>query len=174
MANISQKYIDIAKKNYPNEPEFLQTVEEVLTSIEPVLEAHPEYEKAGLVKRLIEPERMISFRVPWVDDNGEVQVNRGYRVQFNSALGPYKGGLRFQANVYPGILKFLGLSLIHISPAPRICPALHKQGRQYQQPRRAASWRLQRQPDLQQSYPESLSYERCLQRSDGWHRPRRP
>lgn len=83
MANISQKYIDIAKKNYPNEPEFLQTVEEVLLSIEPVLEAHPEYEKAGLVKRLIEPERMISFRVPWVDDNGEVQVNRGYRVQFN-------------------------------------------------------------------------------------------
>ena len=112
MANISQKYIDIAKKNYPNEPEFLQTVEEVLLSIEPVLEAHPEYEKAGLVKRLIEPERMISFRVPWVDDNGEVQVNRGYRVQFNSALGPYKGGLRFQANVYPGILKFLGFEQI--------------------------------------------------------------
>lgn len=112
MANISQKYIEIAKKNYPNEPEFLQTVEEVLTSIEPVLEAHPEYEKAGLVERLIEPERMISFRVPWVDDNGQVQVNRGYRVQYNSALGPYKGGLRFQANVYPGILKFLGFEQI--------------------------------------------------------------
>lgn len=112
MANISQKYIEIAKKNYPNEPEFLQTVEEVLTSIEPVLEAHPEYEKAGLVERLIEPERMISFRVPWVDDKGQVQVNRGYRVQYNSALGPYKGGLRFQANVYPGILKFLGFEQI--------------------------------------------------------------
>ena len=77
MANISQKYIEIAKKNYPHEPEFLQTVEEVLTSIEPVLEAHPEYEKAGLVERLIEPERSITFRVPWVDDNGEVHVNRG-------------------------------------------------------------------------------------------------
>ncbi len=112
MANISQKYIDIAKKNYPNEPEFLQTVEEVLTSIEPVLQAHPEYEKAGLLERLIEPERMVSFRVPWVDDNGQVQVNRGYRVQFSSALGPYKGGCRFQANVYPGILKFLGFEQI--------------------------------------------------------------
>lgn len=112
MANISQKYIDIAKKNYPHEPEFLQTVEEVLTSIEPVLEAHPEYEKAGLVERLIEPERSITFRVPWVDDNGEVHVNRGYRFEFNSALGPYKGGLRFQANVYPGILKFLGFEQI--------------------------------------------------------------
>ena len=112
MANISQKYIEIAKKNYPHEPEFLQTVEEVLTSIEPVLEAHPEYEKAGLVERLIEPERSITFRVPWVDDNGEVHVNRGYRFEFNSALGPYKGGLRFQANVYPGILKFLGFEQI--------------------------------------------------------------
>lgn len=112
MANLSQKYIDIAKKNYPNEPEFLQTVEEVLSSIEPVLEAHPEYEKAGLIERLIEPERVISFRVPWVDDNGQVQVNRGYRVQFNSSLGPYKGGIRFQSNVYPGILKFLGFEQI--------------------------------------------------------------
>ena len=112
MANLVQKYIDIAKEKNPNEPEFLQTVEEVLTSIEPVLEAHPEYIEAGLIERLIEPERGIQFRVPWVDDNGKVQVNRGYRYEFNSSLGPYKGGLRFQANVYPGILKFLGFEQI--------------------------------------------------------------
>lgn len=112
MGNLVQKYIDKAKAKYPNEPEFLQTVEEVLTSIEPVVEAHPEYEKAGLIERLIEPERMITFRVPWVDDNGMAHVNTGYRVEFNSALGPYKGGLRFAPNVYPGILKFLGFEQI--------------------------------------------------------------
>lgn len=112
MGKIADKYIEIAKQKNAHEPEFLQTVEEVLTSIEPVLEAHPEYVESGLMDRLIEPERMIQFRVPWVDDNGKVQVNRGYRIQFNSALGPYKGGLRFQANVYPGILKFLAFEQI--------------------------------------------------------------
>ncbi|MBR0374304.1 MAG: NADP-specific glutamate dehydrogenase [Mogibacterium sp.] len=112
MANLSQKYIDLAKAKNPGEPEFIQTVEEVLTSIEPVLEAHPEYIKAGLIERLIEPERGVSFRVPWVDDAGNVQVNRGYRFQFSSALGPYKGGIRFAPNVYPGILKFLGFEQI--------------------------------------------------------------
>ena len=112
MANLVQQYIEIAKKRNPGEPEFLQTVEEVLTSIEPVLEAHPEYVESGLVERLIEPERGISFRVPWVDDNGKVQVNRGYRYEFNSAIGPYKGGLRFAPNVYPGIIKFLGFEQI--------------------------------------------------------------
>ncbi len=112
MASIVQKYIDIAAKRNPGEPEFLQTVEEVLTSLEPVLEKHPEYIESGLVERLIEPERGISFRVTWVDDNGKVQVNRGYRYQFNSAIGPYKGGLRFASNVYPGIIKFLGFEQI--------------------------------------------------------------
>jgi glutamate dehydrogenase (NADP+) len=112
MANLSQKYIELAKAKNPGEPEFIQTVEEVLTSIEPVLEAHPEYIKAGLIERLIEPERGVSFRVPWVDDAGNVQVNRGYRFQFSSALGPYKGGIRFAPNVYPGILKFLGFEQI--------------------------------------------------------------
>ncbi len=112
MGNLVQKYIDIAKAKNPGEPEFLQTIEEVLTSIEPVLEAHPEYVEAGLIERLIEPERGISFRVPWVDDAGKVQVNRGYRFEFNSALGPYKGGMRFAPNVYPGILKFLGFEQI--------------------------------------------------------------
>lgn len=112
MARLCDKYIEIAKQRDANEPEFLQTVEEVLTSLEPVLAEHPEYEKAGLIERLIEPERGISFRVSWVDDNGKVQVNRGYRYQFNSAIGPYKGGLRFAPNVYPGIIKFLGFEQI--------------------------------------------------------------
>ena len=112
MAKLVEKYIEIAAQKNPGEPEFLQTVEEVLTSIEPVLEAHPEYVKAGLIERLIEPERGISFRVPWVDDNGVVQVNRGYRYEFNSAIGPYKGGLRFAPNVCPSIIKFLGFEQI--------------------------------------------------------------
>ena len=112
MAKLVEKYIEIAAQKNPGEPEFLQTVEEVLTSIEPVLEAHPEYVAAGLVERLIEPERGISFRVPWVDDNGNVHVNRGYRYEFNSAIGPYKGGLRFAPNVCPSIIKFLGFEQI--------------------------------------------------------------
>ena len=95
-----------------NEPEFLQAVEEVLESLEPVVEAHPEYEEVGLIERLVEPERIITFRVPWVDDNGKTQVNRGFRVQFNSAIGPYKGGLRFHPSVYLGIIKFLGFEQI--------------------------------------------------------------
>ena len=112
MGKLVEKYIEIAAQRNPGEPEFLQTVEEVLMSIEPVLEAHPEYVEAGLIERLIEPERGISFRVPWVDDEGKVQVNRGYRYEFNSAIGPYKGGLRFAPNVYPGIIKFLGFEQI--------------------------------------------------------------
>ena len=100
-------YEGLAKRN-PEQKEFLQAVEEVLESLEPVVAAHPEYEKAGLIERLVEPERIIMFRVPWVDDAGKVQVNRGYRVQFNSAIGPYKGGLRFHSSVNLSILKFLG------------------------------------------------------------------
>ena len=90
------------------EPEFHQTVREVLESIEPVLEQRPDYIKSGVVERMVEPERIIKFRVPWVDDNGNVQVNRGFRIQFNSAIGPYKGGLRFHPTVNEGIIKFLG------------------------------------------------------------------
>ena len=104
---LKRVYDGLAKRN-ANEPEFLQAVREVLESIQPVVEKHPEYEKAALIERLVEPERIISFRVPWVDDAGKVQVNRGYRVQFNSAIGPYKGGLRFHPSVNQGILKFLG------------------------------------------------------------------
>ena len=98
---------DVEKRN-PEEKEFMQAVYEVLESLEPVIEKHPEYEKNGLIERIVEPERMVSFRVPWVDDNGKVHVNRGFRVQFNSAIGPYKGGLRFHPSVYAGIIKFLG------------------------------------------------------------------
>ena len=104
---LKRVYEGLEKRN-ANEPEFLQAVREVLESIQPVVEKHPEYEKAGLIERMVEPERIITFRVPWVDDAGKVQVNRGYRVQFNSAIGPYKGGLRFHPSVNQGILKFLG------------------------------------------------------------------
>ena len=106
-AYLNEVYQGLAKRN-AEQKEFLQAVEEVLESLEPVVEAHPEYEKASLIERLVEPERVIMFRVPWVDDAGKVQVNRGYRVQFNSAIGPYKGGLRFHSSVNLSILKFLG------------------------------------------------------------------
>ena len=96
----------VVKRN-PGEPEFHQTVEEVFSSIEPVIDAHPEYVTSGVLERMVEPERIIKFRVPWIDDNGKVQVNRGFRIQFNSAIGPYKGGLRFHPSVYEGIMKFL-------------------------------------------------------------------
>ena len=102
-----QNVIDSVAKKYANEPEFVQTVAEVLSSLETVVENHPEYEKAALLERMVEPERSISFRVTWVDDNGKVNVNTGYRVQFNGAIGPYKGGLRFHPSVYIGIMKFL-------------------------------------------------------------------
>lgn len=102
------RVIEQVKKRDANEPEFIQTVEEVFNSLEKVIDAHPEYEKAGLLERLVEPDRQVSFRVTWVDDAGQVHVNRGYRVQFNGAIGPYKGGLRFQPNVYSGTVKFLG------------------------------------------------------------------
>lgn len=104
-------YERVVKRN-ANEPEFHQAVKEVLESLVPVLEKHPEYIELGIVERVVEPERQIVFRVPWVDDKGKVQVNRGFRVQFNSAIGPYKGGLRFHPSVYLGIIKFLGFEQI--------------------------------------------------------------
>ena len=104
--------IEQVKAKNANEPEFIQAVTEVLTSLKPVIDANPEYEKAGLLERIVEPERVIMFRVPWVDDNGKIQVNRGFRVQFNSAIGPYKGGLRFHPSVDLGIIKFLGFEQI--------------------------------------------------------------
>ena len=108
---LKRVYEGLEKRN-ANEPEFLQAVREVLESIQPVVEKHPEYEKAGLIERMVEPERIITFRVPWVDDAGKVQVNRGYRVQFNSAIGPYKGGLRFHPSVNLSVIKFLGFEQV--------------------------------------------------------------
>ena len=107
-----ERVIEQVKAKNAEQPEFIQAVTEVLTSLEPVIEAHPEYEAAGLLERIVEPERVIMFRVPWVDDEGKVQVNRGFRVQFNSCLGPYKGGLRLHPSVNLGIIKFLGFEQI--------------------------------------------------------------
>ncbi|MDE3276120.1 MAG: NADP-specific glutamate dehydrogenase [Verrucomicrobiota bacterium] len=102
---------DVKAKN-PNEPEFIQAVEEVLLTLDPVLEANRQYEDAAILERIVEPERVIMFRVPWIDDKGVVRVNRGYRVQYNSAIGPYKGGLRFDPTVNLSVLKFLGFEQV--------------------------------------------------------------
>ena len=107
-----ENVIEQVKAKNAEQPEFIQAVTEVLQSLEPVIEAHPEYEQASLLERIVEPERVVMFRVPWVDDNGKVQVNRGFRVQFNSAIGPYKGGLRLHPSVNLGIIKFLGFEQI--------------------------------------------------------------
>ena len=107
-----QRVIENVKAKHASEPEFVQTVEEVLSSLSPVMDKHPEYEKVDLLGRIVEPERMFTFRVVWMDDAGNYHTNTGYRCQFNGAIGPYKGGLRFQKNVYPGIIKFLGFEQI--------------------------------------------------------------
>jgi glutamate dehydrogenase (NADP+) len=107
-----ESVIETVKKKHGSEPEFVQTVEEVLSSLDPVVSAHPEYEQVDLLGRMVEPERMFTFRVVWTDDAGKTHTNIGYRCQFNGAIGPYKGGLRFQPNVYPGIIKFLGFEQI--------------------------------------------------------------
>lgn len=107
-----ERVLEELKRKNPNEPEFHQAATEILNGLKPVVERHPEYEKAALLERFVEPERVIMFRVPWVDDKGGVHVNKGYRVQFNSAIGPYKGGLRFHPSVNLSIIKFLGLEQI--------------------------------------------------------------
>ena len=113
MANYCQRVLDDLKVRYAHEPEFIQAATEILTTLKPVIERNEEkYEAAGLLERFVEPERIITFRVPWMDDQGKVQVNRGYRVQFNSAIGPYKGGLRLHPSVNQSILKFLGFEQI--------------------------------------------------------------
>lgn len=108
----TQRVIEDLRKKYPEQPEFLETITNVLTSLEPMIKAHPEYEDMAILERLTEPERTLQFKVPWTDDNGKVHVNLGYRVQFNSAIGPYKGGLRFHPSVKLGTIKFLGFEQI--------------------------------------------------------------
>ena len=112
MSNYTERVLEMVKDKNPGEVEFHQAVEEVLESLNPVFEKHPKYEENGVLERIVEPERQIIFRVPWVDDQGKTHVNRGFRIEFNSALGPYKGGLRFHPSVYTGIVKFLGFEQI--------------------------------------------------------------
>src|SRR5437867_8706739 len=107
-----KKVLDIVKRRNPNEPEFLQAVTEVLESIEPAVRRHKKYRDGKILERIVEPERVIQFRVPWIDDKGQIQVNRGFRVQMNSAIGPYKGGLRFHPSVCASIVKFLALEQV--------------------------------------------------------------
>ena len=108
----TQTVLEQLEKKNPGQPEFIQAASEVLTSLQPVIDRHPEYEEASILERITEPERVVMFRVPWVDDNGKVQVNRGMRVEYNSAIGPYKGGLRLHPTVNLGIIKFLGFEQI--------------------------------------------------------------
>ena len=110
--NYSERVVKDLESRYADQPEFIQAAREVLLTLQPALDAHPEYEKEGLLERLVEPERIVMFRVPWVDDEGKVQVNRGYRIQFNSAIGPYKGGIRLHPSVNLSILKFLGFDQV--------------------------------------------------------------
>ena len=112
MSYVDEVIAKVVEKN-PAQPEFHQAVKEVLESLKPIVDANEEkYRKEALLERLVEPERQILFRVPWVDDNGQVQVNKGFRVQFNSAIGPYKGGIRLHPSVNIGIIKFLGFEQI--------------------------------------------------------------
>ena len=110
-AYVSRIWEDVQKKN-ADQSEFLQAVQEVLTTLEPIVEQMPELEKNAILERLVEPERVIMFRVPWMDDNGAYHINRGFRVQFNSAIGPYKGGIRFSPEVNLSVLKFLGFEQV--------------------------------------------------------------
>ncbi len=112
MSAYVERVLEQVRRRNPNEPEFHQAVEEVLSCLDPVLERNNKYEKSKILERITEPERVLMFRVPWVDDKGDVQVNRGFRIQFNSAIGPYKGGLRFHPSVYLGILKFLAFEQV--------------------------------------------------------------
>ena len=112
MNDYVNRVLDGLKKSCGHEPEFLQSATEVLTSLEKLLDAEPRYEKHKILERIVIPERIIIFQVPWIDDRGEIRINTGYRVQFNSAIGPYKGGLRFHPSVNLSVLKFLGFEQI--------------------------------------------------------------
>jgi len=110
--SLAERILDRVRRMDPDQPEFHQAVQEVMESLEPTAKKHPEFVKAKIYERIVEPERTVIFRVPWVDDRGEVQVNRGFRVQFNNAIGPFKGGIRFHPSVNLGIIKFLGFEQI--------------------------------------------------------------
>jgi len=112
MSEFVSKFMDMVRAKNPAQPEFIQAVQEVVESLAPVIDRHPEYQEAKIIERIVEPERVIIFRVPWLDDEGHVQVNRAFRVEYNSAIGPYKGGLRFHPTVNLGILKFLGFEQV--------------------------------------------------------------
>src|SRR3970282_1716031 len=112
MSEYVNSLIALVKAKNPGEPEFHQAVEEIVESLDLVLERHPEYRSSRILERMVEPERIIIFRVPWMDDQGDVHVNRGFRIEMNSAIGPYKGGLRFHPSVNLGILKFLAFDLV--------------------------------------------------------------
>ncbi len=112
MSEFVSNFMEMVRAKNPAQPEFIQAVQEVVESLEPVMERHPEFLEAKILERIVEPERVIMFRVPWLDDQGRVQVNRGFRIEFNSAIGPYKGGLRFHPTVNLGILKFLGFEQV--------------------------------------------------------------
>ena len=117
-----EKIMYSLEAKHPGEQEYLQAVREVLISIEPVYNEHPEFEKAKIAERIVEPDRIFTFKVPWVDDQGDVQVNLGYRVQYNNAIGPYKGGLRFHSSVTLSILKFLGFEQTFKNALERVVP----------------------------------------------------
>ena len=107
-----EEVLQSVKKSNPNEPEFYQAVEEVLSSINQLVEGNSKYQQQAILERLVEPERQLIFRVPWLDDDGKVQVNRGFRIEFSSTLGPYKGGLRFHPSVNQSVVKFLGFEQV--------------------------------------------------------------
>lgn len=112
MSKAVKDFMAKMQEKHSHEPEFLQAVEEVAEAVLPIIEKNPKYKKAKILERMVEPERTIMFRVPWLDDKGEIQINKGYRVEFNSAIGPYKGGLRFHPSVNLSILKFLGFEQV--------------------------------------------------------------
>ena len=112
MNSYIERVIKEVESRNNNQPEFIQALKEVLTTLEPIISSSDKYEKNAILERMTEPERIIMFRVPWVDDNGKIQINRGYRVQFSSLIGPYKGGLRFHPSVNLSVMKFLGFEQI--------------------------------------------------------------
>ena len=124
MSEYVEKLIAGVKAKNPNEPEFHQAVEEIVESLDIVLERHPEYRSARILERMVEPERLIVFRVPWMDDQGEIHINRGFRIEMNSAIGPYKGGLRFHPSVNMGILKFLAFEQVYRWAEEKAVPIL--------------------------------------------------